>query len=87
MVIQERKQGAERLRQIREYIDKRKMILIVAGMRECCGYQREIREAYEEVRDHNAKRVQRSVIKLWSYNYVRLLDTKGKTETLASRHR
>jgi hypothetical protein len=70
LVIQERKQGAERLGKIREYLEKRKMILVVAGMRECCVYQKEIREAYEEVSKHNARRVQRSVIRLWSYNYV-----------------
>lgn len=72
---------------IREYMDKRKMILVIACIRECALYQKEMREAYEVVSAHNTKRVQLSVLRLWNYNYVKQLNSKGKTDRLASKNR
>lgn len=85
--ILDKRDQEERHGHIRDYMDKRKMILVIACIRECALYQKEMREAYKVVSAHNAKRVQLSVLRLWNYNYVKLLDTKGKTDTLASRSR
>jgi hypothetical protein len=85
--ILEKRDQEVRHAHIRDYMDKRKMILVIACIRECALYQKEMREAYEGVSAHNAKRVQLSVLRLWNYNYVKQLDTKGKTDKIASRKR
>ena len=87
LVVATSKESLSRLASIKDYLLKRKTILIIAAMRECAAYQREMRAAEAEVRARQAKRVQRAVVKLWSFNYVRCLDTKGKTQTLEGRLR
>ena len=61
----------ERHGHIRDYMEKRKTILALACIRECALYQKEMREAFEMVSAHNARRVQLSVLRLWNFNYLK----------------